>query len=146
MNRKPSISNMLRNLIHKDTELRQENFNLKVNVINDLANEKHDEKNNRMIAPYAIGNTFTKAGVYILCLGAVSFLEVVQTNLLCFVYCYFLENRDTEEFKAGKRAEPDLIEQNFFIILTIAGVLGNLIFSAYVTAISLMYPFMPVIL
>lgn len=32
-----------------------------------------------------------------------------------------------------------------FIILVIAGVLGNLIFSAYVTAISLMYPFMPVI-
>ena len=32
-----------------------------------------------------------------------------------------------------------------FNILVIAGVLGNLIFSAYVTAISLMYPFMPVI-
>ena len=32
-----------------------------------------------------------------------------------------------------------------FIILVIAGVLGNLIFSAYVTAISLMYPFMPVV-
>ena len=32
-----------------------------------------------------------------------------------------------------------------FNILVIAGILGNLIFSAYVTAISLMYPFMPVI-
>ena len=32
-----------------------------------------------------------------------------------------------------------------FNILVIAGVLGNLIFSAYVTAISLMYPFMPVV-
>ena len=137
---------MLRNLINKDSELRQENFKLKVNVINDLAHEKHDERNNRMIAPYAIGNTFTKAGIYILCLGAVSFLEVISTNLLCYVYCYFLENRNTEQWKAGQREEPDLIEQNYFIILTIASVLGNLVFSAYVTAISLMYPFMPVIL
>lgn len=32
-----------------------------------------------------------------------------------------------------------------FNILVIAGILGNLIFSAYVTAISLMFPFMPVI-
>ena len=144
--KEPSITGVLRNLIHKDSELRQENFKMKVNVINQLANEKHDERNNRMIAPYAIGNTFTKAGVYILCLGAVSFLEVFSTNLLCFVYCYFLENEMTDDYKAGNRPEPDLIEQNYFIILTIASVLGNLVFSAYVTAISLMYPFMPVFL
>ena len=31
-------------------------------------------------------------------------------------------------------------------MLVVAGVLGNLIFSAYVTAISLAYPFMPVVL
>ena len=37
------------------------------------------------------------------------------------------------------------MDQYQFIMLTIAGVLGNLIFSAYVTAISLMFPHMPVI-
>ena len=52
----------------------------------------------------------------------------------------------TDDYKASNRPEPDLIEQNYFIILTIASVLGNLVFSAYVTAISLMYPFMPVFL
>ena len=103
---------MLKQLINKDSELRQENFNLKINVINDLSNEKHDEKNNRMIAPYAIGNTFTKAGVYIICLGVVSFLEVISTSLICYVYCYYLENELTDSYKAGKREELTLIEQN----------------------------------
>ena len=38
-----SISGMLVKLIHKDAELKQENFNMKVNIVKDLAAEKHDE-------------------------------------------------------------------------------------------------------
>lgn len=86
-----SISNVLSKLIHRDAELRAENFKLKVNVVKNLEAEKHDEANNRMMLPHAIGNTFTKAGLYIFSLGTVSFLEVISTNLLCFIYCFFLE-------------------------------------------------------
>ena len=106
-----SISGMLSKLIHKDADLRQENFAMKVNLVNDLAAEKHDESNNRMIAPYAIGNTFTKAGTYIFALGVVSFLEVISTNLLCFVYCYNLEMDLFATYKAAG-LETDLIQEN----------------------------------
>ena len=95
--------------------------------------------------PYAIGNVFTKAGSYIFSLGMVSFLEILSTNLLCFIYCYFLEMQRSQEAKE-KLEELSLLEQNQFNVLVVAGVLGNLIFSAYVTAISLAYPFMPVAL
>lgn len=64
---------------------------MKVNIIRDLAEEKHDEGQNRMIAPYAIGNTFTKAGTYILNIGLVTFLEIISTNLLAYTFCYYLE-------------------------------------------------------
>ena len=82
---------MLGRLIHRDAELRAENFKLKVNIVKDMAQEKHEEQNNRMMLPIAIGMTFTKAGKYIFSLGAVSFLEILSTNLLCFIYCYYLE-------------------------------------------------------
>ena len=42
--------------------------------------------------------------------------------------------------------EPNLIEENQYIVLVIASVLGNLIFSAYVQTFSMIYPFMPVYL
>ena len=118
---------------------------MKVKIINDLASEKHDEENNRKIMPYALGGVFFKAGTYILNLGIVSFLEIISMNLLCYVYCYFLEKKAYEENKP-LGIEPSLIEQNQYIILTIANVLGNLIFSAYVQAFSMLYPAMPVYL
>ena len=97
--------------------LKAEAFNMKVKVIKDLAEEKHDESQNRMIAPYAIGNTFTKAGTYILNIGTTTFLETIIMNLLSYTYCYFLEQKLYEDYRAAKAAdpsaeEPDLIMQN----------------------------------
>ena len=106
----------------------------------------HKEVENECFEPQTVYNSFYAAGHFIIYLGWISFLDSLIVNMLVYLHVYSIQFDMWYLFYAKSMPRPSFVQENLYFILLFSKEIGEIIFSAWISAVACVYPSIPFIL